>query len=166
VPVGPNPPRSLYQLWSERRLRRAISVGAVVLLLLKWWVYERVTHSRTDDAFVESHIVNVASEMVSGRIVRFLPYEDRVNVAQAKLGAAAAELRRQQTDLERLRREIPFQVQIAGGSLAAAQADRNRSEHTLTLTHDDVKKGIEEVVVPGRARTADRSSQVGPSWRR
>src|SRR5438128_5465020 len=93
-----------------------------------WWSY-RSSHSITDDAFVESHIVNVAPEMVSGRIVRFLvdendsveqgqiiaeidpePYSDRVNIAQAKLDAAAAELKRQEADLERLRAEVPIQI--------------------------------------------------------
>ena len=36
-----------------------------------WWSY-RSSHSITDDAFVEAHIVSIAPEMVSGRIVRFL----------------------------------------------------------------------------------------------
>ena len=39
-------------------------------LAIHWWTY-RLSHSITDDAFVEAHIVNVAPEMVSGRIVRF-----------------------------------------------------------------------------------------------
>ena len=65
------------------------------------WVDDRRTHSITDDAFVEAHIVNVAPQMVSGRIVRFLadendqvvqgqilaeidpiPYRDKVNLAR------------------------------------------------------------------------------------
>src|SRR5262249_47747995 len=40
-----------------------------------WWSYRR-THSITEDAFVEAHIVNVAPEMVSGRVVRFLAEEN------------------------------------------------------------------------------------------
>ena len=74
------------------------------------WVNERSSLSITDDAFVEAHLVNVAPEMVSGRIVRFLaeendlvgrgqviaeldavPYLDRVRLAQAKLDAARAD---------------------------------------------------------------------------
>lgn len=72
--------------------------------------------------------------MVSGRIVRFLveendsvesgqvlaeidnvPYLDRVRVSQAKLAEAVADLKRQEADLERLRVEIPIQIEIAGG---------------------------------------------------
>src|SRR5262245_54007832 len=47
-----------------------------------WWTY-RLSNSITEDAFVEAHIVNVAAEMVSGRIVRFLVEEnDRVEQGQ------------------------------------------------------------------------------------
>src|SRR5262249_46212878 len=47
------------------------------------WGYERATNSITEDAFVEAHIVNVAPEMVSGRIVRFQVQEnDRVTQGQ------------------------------------------------------------------------------------
>src|SRR5262245_56104374 len=49
---------------------------------LHWWTY-RLSHSITDDAFVEAHIVNVAPEMVSGRVVRLLVDEnDRVEQGQ------------------------------------------------------------------------------------
>ena len=37
---------------------------------------DRRTHSITDDAFVEAHIVNIAPQLVSGRIVSFLAEED------------------------------------------------------------------------------------------
>ncbi len=47
------------------------------------WFTDRLSHSITDDAFVEAHIVNVAPEMVSGRIVRFLVEEnDQVEQGQ------------------------------------------------------------------------------------
>src|SRR4029450_12834420 len=105
--------------WLKRHLTIVVfAVTAVVaLLLLVPWVHERRTHSITDDGFVESHIVNVAPEMVSGRIVRFLvdendsveqgdiiaeidavPYQDRVKLAQTKVAAATAELKRQEAD--------------------------------------------------------------------
>ena len=101
--------------WLRRHAKAVVlatvAVGGLLLLIL--WIADRRAHSMTDDAFVESHIVNVAPEMVSGRIVRFLvdendsveqgqiiaeidpePYSDRVNIAQAKLDSAAAELKR------------------------------------------------------------------------
>jgi membrane fusion protein (multidrug efflux system) len=127
------------------------------------WVHYRRTHSLTDDAFVEAHLVNVAPELVSGRIVRFLveendrvsqgqvlaeidpiPYRDKVNVTQAQLDAARAELARQSADLDRVRKEVPIQVEIARRTLAAAVADRAKAEESLKLTRDDVEKGLDE----------------------
>src|SRR5262249_33532506 len=80
-----------------------IAAAAVAVPLLWRWVEFRRSHSITDDAFVEAHIVNIAPQMVSGRIVRFLveedervepgkllveidpiPYRDKVNLSRAK----------------------------------------------------------------------------------
>src|SRR4051794_38813384 len=59
-----------------------VLVGAAVAFALPW-ARHRTSHSMTDDAFVEAHIVNVAPEMVSGRIVRFQVQEnDRVKQGQ------------------------------------------------------------------------------------
>jgi membrane fusion protein, multidrug efflux system len=52
------------------------------------WVDDRRTHSITDDAFVEAHIVNVSPQLVSGRIVRFLAEEDN----RVELGQVLAEI--------------------------------------------------------------------------
>jgi membrane fusion protein (multidrug efflux system) len=127
------------------------------------WVDYRRTHSITDDAFVEAHIVNVAPQIVSGRIIRFLvdendsvaqgqavaeidpiPYRDKVNLAQAQLETARAELARQRADLDRVRKEVPIQIEIARRTFAAAVADRGRAEESLKLTSDEVAKGIDE----------------------
>src|SRR5262245_53876306 len=143
-PHSPPPPAVPRQKtsWLKRLTMIVIFVVpvAVGLILLIPWIIDRRTHSITDDGFVESHIVNVAPEMVSGRIVRFLvdendsvaqgeiiaeidpePYLDRVHVAQAKLDAASAELKRQEADLERLRTEVPIQIEIAKRTLAAGE---------------------------------------------
>jgi membrane fusion protein (multidrug efflux system) len=143
-----------------------IALIAVVVLALPTamnWVHYRQTHSLTDDAFVEAHIVSVAPEVVSGRIIQFLadendrvgqeqilalvdpiPYRDKVNIARAQRDSAEAELARQYADLDRVRKEVPIQVEIARRSLAAAQADRAKAEESLKLTRDDVEKGIDE----------------------
>ena len=124
------------------------------------WIDYRRTHSITDDAFVEAHIVNVAPQMVSGRIVRFLadendrvgqgqvvaeidpiPYRDKVNISRAQLDSAQAELARQRADLDRVRKEVPIQIEIARRTFAAAEADRARAEESLKLTRDEVEKG-------------------------
>jgi membrane fusion protein (multidrug efflux system) len=137
-------------------------LAAGVPLAMSWIEYRR-THSITDDAFVEAHIVNIAPELVSGRLIRYLveendrvdqgqtvaevdpiPYRDKVNVTRAQLDTALAELARQSADLERVRKEVPIQIEIARRTFAAAQADRAKAEEALKLTRDDVEKGIDE----------------------
>jgi membrane fusion protein (multidrug efflux system) len=154
-------------------------VGLVVLAGLafaffwSWWSYRR-THSITDDAFVEAHIVNVAAQTVSGHIVRFLveendhvkqgqvlaeidpvPYRDQVNIARSKVDTARAELRRQEAALARLRLEVPIQIEIARRTLAAADADQHRAKEALKLTQDEVEHGIDEAKASLAASKAD-----------
>jgi membrane fusion protein (multidrug efflux system) len=153
----------------------AISLVAVTLLVVIRWWEGRSSVSITDDAFVEAHIVNVAPEMVAGRIVRLLvdendrvergqvlaeidpvPYRDKVKLAASKLEAAKRELVRQEADLARLRREVPIQIEIAKRSLAAAVADRAKAESSLELTDDDVEKGIDEAKAALKAARAEQ----------
>jgi membrane fusion protein (multidrug efflux system) len=150
-----------------------IAIAIMVLPAAISWVEYRRTHSITDDAFVEAHIVNVAPQLVSGRIVRFLveendrvergqilaevdpiPYQDKVNVARAQYETAGAELVRQRADLDRVRKEVPIQIEIARRTLAAAEADRAKAEEALKLTRDDVEKGIDEARASVKAAAA------------
>jgi membrane fusion protein (multidrug efflux system) len=136
--------------------------GVAIFFACSWWSY-RQTHSITEDAFVEAHIVNVAPQTVSGHLIRFLveendrveqgqvlaeidpvPYRDQVNIARSKVDTARAELRRQEAALARLRLEVPIQIEIARRSVAVAQADQARAKETLKLTEDEVDKGIQE----------------------
>ena len=155
----------------QKRLRPGRLLAIVLLIALLavglWfstnWVSYRRAHSITDDAFVEAHIVNVAPQVVSGRIIRFLVqendrvekgqvlaevdpilYRDKVNVSRAQLAAAQAELVRERADLERVRKEVPIQIEIARRTFAAAMADRARAEESLKYTRDEVEKGIDE----------------------
>jgi membrane fusion protein, multidrug efflux system len=140
-----------------------IALAGISLPVAMSWVDHRRTHSITDDAFVEAHIVNVAPQLVSGRVVRFLagendrvaqgqvvaeidpiPYRDKVNVARAQLDTALAELNRQRADLDLVRKEVPIQIEIARRTAAAALADRVRAEKSLRYTEDEVEKGIDE----------------------
>ena len=151
-----------------------IVLALIFALPVLWrWVEYRRSHSITDDAFVEAHIVNIAPQMVSGRIVRFLvdenekvvpgqvlaeidpiPYRDKLIMARAKHDSARADLVRQQATLERTRKEVPIQIAIAGRSLAAALTDRNKAEEGLTLTRDDVDRGIDQAKAGVKAAKA------------
>jgi len=138
------------------------------------WLEFRRGHSLTDDAFVESHIVNVAPESVSGRIVRFAadendrveagqllaeidptPYRDQAEVAKAKQTTAEAELKRQEIALARLKVDVPLQIEIAKRTLAAARADRARAAESLKVTEVEVERGIDEAKAALDATKAD-----------
>src|SRR6267378_2719655 len=148
----------------SRRVRWAVWCAAAGVAIVvgyfgfHWWTY-RLSHSITDDAFVEAHIVNIAPEMVSGRIVRFLVeeddqveqgqvlaeiepvhYRDQVEQARGKLDLADAELKRQEAGLEKLKKEVPLQIGVAKQTLAGARTEEARAIHTLKLTTDEVSK--------------------------
>jgi membrane fusion protein (multidrug efflux system) len=123
----------------------------------------RLSHSLTDDAFVESHIVNVAPESVSGNLVRVLvaendrveegqllaeidpvTYQEQVDLARSKLAAADADHRRQVANVARLKDQVPLQVELAQRTLAMAEQEQARAGNAVTLTGDEVAKTIEE----------------------
>ena len=130
--------------------------------------------SETEDAFVEAHIVNLAPQSVSGHLCRFVVeendrveqgqilaeidpvlYRDKVNLARSKVDEAEAELRRQETALDRLRLEVPLQIEISKRTLAAARVDEARAQQALKLTEDEVEKSIQEARAGLGAATAD-----------
>src|ERR1700730_7250506 len=162
---APDPAPSPHPL---RRFRWAAwsAAGGVAIVVgyfgIHWFTY-RLSNSFTDDAFVEAHIVNVAPEMVSGRIVRFLVeendqvkegqvlaeiepvhYRDQVEQARGKLDLAEAELKRQEAGLAKLKNEVPLQIAIAEQTLAAARTEEARAKDNLKLTTDEVNKTIDE----------------------
>src|SRR5947209_6557142 len=166
APVAPPVPAPSGRL--PRPVRWAVwgaAAGSAIVAAycgILWWSY-RSSHSITDDAFVEAHIVNIAPEMVSGRIVRFLVdendqveqgqvlaeiepihYRDQVEQARGKLDLAEAELKRQEAGLAKLKKEVPLQIDVAGQTFAAAQTEEARAKDTLQFTLDEVTKTIEE----------------------
>ena len=160
----------------SRLVRIGGPLGLAVLALLVvcfWWSYRR-NHSITEDAFVEAHIVNIAPQSVSGHLVRFLveendhveqgqvlaeidpvTYRDQVELARSKVEGAEAELRRQESALDRLRLEVPIQIEIAKRSHAAAMVDEARALQALKLTEDEVGHGVEGAQAALDAAKAD-----------
>jgi membrane fusion protein, multidrug efflux system len=151
-----------------------LALGALVLAAgVGWWAVRRA-RSVTDDAFIEAHIINLAPETVSGRIVGIYadegervergqvvaeidetPYLDKVRLAASRLEATERELSRQRADLARLRREVPIQIEIARRALETAIATRSKADSSVTLTEDDVEKGIDEARATLKAARAD-----------
>jgi membrane fusion protein, multidrug efflux system len=174
-PLAP-PATTPQKKWWEPiwRLALLVVLGIVVVALIARWAVHRATSSMTDDAFIEAHIVNIAPEEVSGRLVRYLvdendrvesgqvlaeidpvSYRDQVELAKSKLGAAEAELRRQQAGLDRLKLEVPMEIEIARRTYAAALADQAKAKESLKLTIDNVEKGVDEAQAGLAAANAD-----------
>ncbi len=165
--TGANSPRFVWRIWwGDRWLRLALVAGLVLLVVAPfagYWVVYRFTHSITDDAFVETHVVNIAPQEVSGHLVRYqvqefdvvaagqllaeidpVPYREQVALLEAKLGVAEAQRAAAETTLERLRAQVPREIEVAERALAAAKAEQSGEEKTLQFTVEDVEKGIHE----------------------
>ena len=146
-----------------------VLAGLAIFLAYPWWSY-RQTHSITEDAFVEAHIINVAPQTVSGHIVRFLveendrvkkgdilvqldkePYEVQVaikkaavEVAQANLTAAQAQVRAQVAQTRAYRFKLAHAIEDVDNQIAnlrAAVAMLNNRRATLHLAENNLKRG-------------------------
>jgi membrane fusion protein (multidrug efflux system) len=172
APPSPGPPQPEHlpgpvrRLWSNRWLRLGAVAALVLLAVAPFavpWIDYRLTHSITDDAFVQTHVVNVAPQEVSGHLVRYLvqehdtvaagqllaeidpvPYREQVALLRAKLVVAEAQLAAAQSSLEVLQAQVPQEIEVARKALAAARAEQARDEKTLQFTTEDVEKGIHE----------------------
>src|SRR5579862_5323924 len=155
-----------WRLWDNRWLRLGVAAALVLLAVAPFavlWVDYRSTHSITDDAFVETHVVNIAPQEVSGHLVRYqvqegdvvaagqllaeidpVPYREQVALLEAKLGVAEAQLAAAQTSLERLQAQVPREIEVAQRALAAAKAEQSREENILYYATDNTEKGIHE----------------------
>jgi membrane fusion protein (multidrug efflux system) len=167
-PAPPGASRSglVWRLWGDRWLRLGVVAALVLLAVAPFavsWVVHRFTHSITDDAFVETHVVNIAPQEVSGNLVRYqvqehdvvaagqllaeidpVPYREQVALLEGKLGVAEAQLAAAQTSLERAQAQVPREIEVAQRALAAAKAEQSRDEKTLQFTTEDTDKGIHE----------------------
>ncbi len=159
-------PGLVSRLWGHRWLRLGVGTALVLVVVAPFtvlWVVERYSHSITDDAFVETHVVNIAPQEVSGHLVSYqvqeddhvaagqllaeidpVPYREQVALLEAKLGVAEAQLAAANTSLERLQAQVPRDIEVARRALAAVKAEQARDEMTLEYTSEDTAKGIHE----------------------
>jgi membrane fusion protein (multidrug efflux system) len=156
----------LKRVWLSGWLRLLVAAAVILAVAGPFaadWLAYRMRHSITDDAFVESHLVNIGPQQVSGHIVRILvqehdavqagqllveidpkPYRDQVELLEAKLAVASAQAAAEESALERLRAEVPHEIEIARKALAAAQAEQAGDEESLKFTTEDVEKAVKE----------------------
>src|SRR5262249_52273713 len=115
-----------------------VLAGLAIFLAYPWWSY-RQTHSITEDAFVEAHIINVAPQTVSGHIVRFLVEEnDRV-----KKGDILAELDKEPYEVQVAQKRAA--VEVAEGNLAAAEAQVSGLEALVRSQRWKIQTASEQV---------------------
>lgn len=140
--------------------------GAVLVVLwLASLAIRPFTHSITRDAFVDSHLVNLAPQ-VPGEIVEVLVqeqqrvdrgqvlarvdpaiYRRRRDVAAARLGASEEAHRQSEADLAVLAGAVPRRIQIATLAQEAAADEERRAAHrvdaaraSLTMAREDYER--------------------------
>jgi multidrug resistance efflux pump len=125
------------------------STGFLLLAVLVWWIAYRLGHSITDDAFIESDMIELAprvegqsAEMLvadSESIVRGqplaridpVPYQRKVGQARAALKVAEAEHATAVAALERLEAQVPQKIAAAEHQLAVAENESKSAAHDL-----------------------------------
>ncbi|MFN4258470.1 MAG: HlyD family secretion protein [Gemmataceae bacterium] len=139
------------------------------------WLLFRFDHSITKDAFVDSHLINVAPQ-VAGAIVAIYvqeqesiqsgqllaridptPYQREVNLAAAKLAVAEAALAKSEADLKLLGEEVPRQIAMAERRLDIRRDEESKAVAYLELTKRDVEQGL---AAAARAVDAARANLV------
>jgi membrane fusion protein (multidrug efflux system) len=137
--------------------------GLGVAAVLYWgvdWIRFRFTHSISKDAFVDTHLINLAPQ-VEGDIVevfvqeqqfvkkgqvlaRIDPsiYQREVQVAEAKVATSQAALAKAEADLALLKGEVPQRVLIAEIRLAIAREDETKAADALEMVRTDTESGV------------------------
>jgi len=149
------------------------ALGVVVGVgMLGEFVFYRFTRSMTNDAFVESHIVNLSAQ-VEGLITSVhveeharvkagdvlaeldpVPAERELELATAKRSVAEATLAFERATLDRLVQQFPLRVAVAEKDLAVADSELAQARTQLRLTTDAVEKAVAQaaaVVAAARA---------------
>jgi membrane fusion protein (multidrug efflux system) len=137
--------------WLGSRNARAVAalLAFVLLCAIVWWFWYRVTHSITDDAFIESDMIELAPR-VEGQIAEMLvedsqpivrgqllaridplPYRQKVEQAQAALKVAEADHATAVAARQRLEAHVPQQIAAAEHQLAVAQNESRSAGHML-----------------------------------
>jgi membrane fusion protein (multidrug efflux system) len=141
-----------------------IGVAAVLIglsLPFSYWRY-RFTTSMTNDAFVESRIVNLSpqtsgflksvlveehTQVEKGQLIAEidpLPKQRDLNLARAKTKAASVQLEYEKVTLDRLKKEYPLKVAAAKKDVEVAKAVLLEAQTRLEVTRTRTEKGVKE----------------------
>jgi membrane fusion protein (multidrug efflux system) len=155
-------PGQLWRLWDDPWLRLGAATALVLLLAapFAWeWLAYWHTHSITDDAFVQTHVVNVAPQEVSGHLVRYLvqeddvvaagqllaeidpvPYREQVALLEARLDVAEAQLSEARAALELLQAQVPRESVARLGRAVAAWEKVEAARQVVRATAHQARK--------------------------
>lgn len=169
----PTPVTALPPETKPRRRRQPLAIGLALVVVISLvvgvaapevyrYITFRTTHSITADAFIEGPLIHVAPQLVTGRLVSFpveendqvaageviaridpTPFEDQLTMAEAKLGIARAELKRQQVGLAKVRKEVPLSIALAEQTYRMALAEQEKAEEGLAFTQEEVAGNID-----------------------
>jgi membrane fusion protein (multidrug efflux system) len=157
-PSSPTMPRGRWRRWLVL-LVLGLALAAGGLWAVGWLAY-RFTHSISKDAFVDSHLINVAPQ-AAGTIVEMAVqeqthvsrgqllalvdpsiYQREVHLATARLAVAQAALAKAEADLALLTAEVPRRITIAQMKGAIARQDEAKAGEALEMVTRDVDKGV------------------------
>ena len=155
--------RSRISLGRLLALAAAVALVAVAFVPVMSWIEYRRNHSITDDVFVEAHIVNVAPQLVSGRLMRYhVDENDQVVQGQvvAEIDPYHTRIRSTSPGLSSSRRrpswpaseptwtgsvkKCRFRSRSPDARSPLPEPTRPRQRKRSKLTRDEVEKGIDE----------------------
>jgi membrane fusion protein (multidrug efflux system) len=135
----------------------------LALVAVVWaidWLAYRFTHSISKDAFLDSHLINVAPQVAGDMVaiyvqeqdlvkkgqllVRIDPstYEREVKLSEAKRNTAEAAVQKAEADLALLTQEVPRRITIAEKRLAVAQEDQKKAGDALEMVSRDTDQAV------------------------
>ncbi len=177
---APDKPRK--HEWSWKRIIQVVLLVAALLVLVPLgarWLHYRFTHSITDNAFVESDLVNVAP-LVAGHIAEMLvddgdavqtgqllaridetDYRRQVELAQAGVEVTVRDRAKAVVTAERSAKELDVKIAIAERDLAIAEDSYQKAQNFLELTTRNIEEGIRAATdgVRSAQATLDKAKQ-------
>jgi membrane fusion protein (multidrug efflux system) len=159
------------------------AAGLVIAAVLVPWIYSAFTHESTDDAFIDTHVSNIAAR-VAGQVTKVYiddnqpvkegdplieidppDYQVKLDQARAQLLSAEALAGRTARDLRRYQKLIRTD-EVTAQQLDTAKADADTAAANLLLQQAGVKQAeldlsYTHVVAPESGRVTHKSVETG-----
>ena len=155
---------SVFDKWKTADLKSRITNAICILVIIAgipygmFWLYYRFTHAITDDAFVESDLINMTPR-VPGHIKELLvdesyvikkdqllaildpvDYQAQVELSQAKAEKALKNVEALKITLERTTQVVDRETNIAQSGIAKAEDDLKKAQANFDRVERDFKR--------------------------